>query len=72
MDDGRARRPRKGDAKRERKKKALADSALKCQYYQDDHGGSHRFDLAAREGGGVCPLAPPRSPCTKLIRKPAI
>ncbi|CAM9564162.1 unnamed protein product, partial [Ectocarpus sp. 13 AM-2016] len=37
-DDGRGKRPRKGDAKRERKKKALAHAAEKCEYYFDDHG----------------------------------
>ena len=37
-DDGRGKRPRKGDAKRERKKRALAQAAETCQYYVDDHG----------------------------------
>eukprot|EP00903_Cladosiphon_okamuranus_P019106 g17580.t1 len=37
-DDGRGKRPRKGDAKRERKKKALAQAAETCQYYVDDAG----------------------------------
>lgn len=37
-DDGRGRRPRKGDAKRERKRKALEEAAQMCQYYKDDHG----------------------------------
>ena len=37
-DDGRGKRPRKGDAKRERKKKALAQAEETCKYYVDDHG----------------------------------
>jgi len=40
-DDGRGKRPRKGDAKRARKEKALAQAAEKCQYYVDDHGTSN-------------------------------
>eukprot|EP00752_Nemacystus_decipiens_P001362 g1351.t1 len=37
-DDGRGKRQRKGDAKRERKKRALAQAAETCHYYVDDHG----------------------------------
>lgn len=57
-DDGRGKRPRKGDAKRERRKKALAKAAEACRYYVDDHGTTSYF-LNANES---CCCTPPASP----------